>query len=195
MPNTVTTDVLADVQSTTAWMAGGSVYVLPGVSTDLSVRFSAEELPIVIGEVQKIVGAPETCVVGAVLGGALEDSDLHFWENKALTAQTVCKTDIPYSAVLAALKEKDPDFARFLEAKRTAAKAATLASYDAQADKDRAKVFQKTAETAKKAAEGVADVAAAAKKGIENTLDMTPILIGVGLVAVVIVGAVLISRK
>ena len=157
---------------------------LVGFNPDTSVRFTSDELALLAQRLDKYFGESTVCIIGQCLGGALEDDDLHFWESKALTAQTYCKTDMTFEQAIAAVRERSPSMADFIVAKRSAAKTATLKHYEAQAEQDRGKVYAAAAEGAEKVVDTIGE-----------TLSIAPVAVAVGIVVALAVVAVVLARK
>ena len=154
----------------------------------LQLANNSPQVPLDVDDLQRvtmllsgIVDADRLCIAQNVLGGALQDEDLHFWENHALTAQTACRVGITWSDVLTAIREAGYSAeADLLDAKARAARGDAEAHYARQKAQDEAKVKD------------------ALETGVSSTVNLAEnILIGVAAVAVgiAIVAAVVYAKR
>jgi hypothetical protein len=169
---------------------------LAGLNLDTSVRFTSLELATLSQKLQKYFGQDTVCIIGACLGGSLEDSDaqgsglldnLVSWahlDSTATTAQTYCKTDLTFKQAVATVRERSPSLADLIVAKRNPAKKAAIVSLDKKEAQDTQKVIDAEISIVK-------DVG----KAITTTLDFAPWALAAGTVLALGIAAYILANK
>lgn len=158
-----------------------------GINPDTSVRLSSAELQVVASRIATWLPADAACIIGAVAGGALEDSWFDLFTSP-LSAQSTCHTKMSFDTACDLLAEKSPSLALLVRAKSAAATMATEQHYSEQTKQDRAAVIETGAAAVKQ-------VAGAAVDAVTGTFSIAPYALAAAVVVGLGVLAVLAFRK
>lgn len=164
-----------------------------GVSADTTKRLSPKELLLTGKYVAPYLTADEQCIMQAVLGGAYENSDVHFWQSDALTAQTYCNCKVTFDDACDHLAKASQGLADFLRAKGKNVKDKTIAQDDKTASEPVTNAVTELGDAAGRGASNVIDTVA---HPIDNAVKPLVVVVGVVvLVAAVAVGIALAVKQ